>query len=107
MNLDFLKDGPSGPVIVLSLWLFAAAVDTMPAPRPGDFYYLWCYQFLHFLAANISKIKGPPVPVQDIGSSKTTTGKDAEGNEVRLVETAMQKDVPVPAPVTKAKPEGD
>ena len=36
-------------------WIFAAAVDQLPAPQTANSFYAWFFGVLQFLAANITR----------------------------------------------------
>jgi hypothetical protein len=57
MNL-FGYSIPPAMLGAAALWIFAAAIRTMPEPKPlGNQFYLWAYSFLHLVGANFDKLK--------------------------------------------------
>lgn len=64
---------------IAALWLFSAAVSSMPTPTPASSpFYVWFYAFLHAICANldqVAKSKGIPLPLGAAASTVTTQGE--------------------------------
>jgi hypothetical protein len=71
---NFVKEYPWAPLAVY--WGFSAIVDTMPVPLPSERWYGWLYNFMHTIAANLSRV----------GQKQTQEQKDTAANPGKQVD---------------------
>lgn len=55
-ELTSLLSNPLVWKVLLSFWVFSAAVGAMPTPKKGSSpFYVWAFRFLHGLSGNLNR----------------------------------------------------
>ncbi len=67
-------------VSVLVFYVYSAAVQTMPKPRPDERWYNWAYSFLQVLGANLKDVFGKETALI------TTTKITGDSGETKIIE---------------------